>query len=185
MAGDRGLGDMLLALVSLARTGWMLDGVPARDAETVAEHLFAAAVIALELGERLKARGLRVSPERAAALALAHDLAESVIGDVTRRAVGLSEAKRRAEAEAYESLPLSPGVKRLYREFEEEASLEALVARASELLATAWRAKVYIARGYRVERIMESTLREALRVAEKGGFRGDLERLAEDLGVLP
>ncbi len=185
MAGDKGLGDMLLALVSLARTGWMLDGVPARDAETVAEHVFTAAVIALELGERLKARGLQVSPERAAAIALAHDLAESVIGDVTRRAAGLGEAKRRAEAEAYESLPLSPGVKSLYREFEEGGSLEALVARASELLATAWRAKVYVSRGYRVEGILESTLRESLAVAGRGGFRAELERLAEELGVLP
>jgi len=185
LAGDRSLGDMLLALASLARTGWMLDGVPARDAETVAEHLFAAAVIALELASRLRGEGVEVSPERAAAIALAHDLAESVIGDVTRRAAGLSGAKRRAEEEAFQELPVSGEVKRLYLEFEGGETLEAAVARAAELLATAWRAKVYLSRGYRVEGILESTLREALAVAEGRGFRRQLEEVAASLGVLP
>ena len=176
------LGEVLLALSSLARTGWMLDGVPARDAETVAEHSYVAAVIALEVALRLRERGAMIDPYRAATLALVHDMAESVIGDITRRA-GLGEAKKRAEEEAFGGLPVHPGVKELFREFEGDGSLEARVARASELLATAWRARVYLNRGYRVSRILESTRREAARVAEEGGFLAELREVAAQLGV--
>lgn len=175
------LGGILEALYSLARTGWMLRGVPPQLAETVAHHLFASAVIASELGWRLRDLGIDVNVDRAAALALAHDLGESVIGDISRRA-GLGRAKREAEARAFESLPLSRGVKEYFREFEEASSIEAAVARVSELLATFWRACAYSRQGYGVEEIGRSTLEEALRLAGEWGFRGAAEQLARDLG---
>ena len=175
MAGA-GLSEVLRAVTSLARTGWMLRGVPPSEAETVASHSFAAAVIAFELAVELKARGVEVDPYRASALALLHDLAESVVGDITRRA-GIGEAKREAEARAYMSLGVSDEAKRLYMEFEEGSTVESLVARAAELAATYWRSREYMCRGFQVGEIASSTLGEARRIASKAGFSEALEAL--------
>ncbi|MFN4046079.1 MAG: HD domain-containing protein, partial [Acidilobaceae archaeon] len=76
------LGEVLAALTSLARTGWMLRGVPHSLAENVAEHLFVSAIIAYEIAVEASKRGLPVNPEKAAAVALVHDLAEALIGDI-------------------------------------------------------------------------------------------------------
>jgi len=63
-------------LKSLRRQGWVDRGVAA--AESVADHVFRLAVMAWVLG---RARGLE--PDRLVRLALVHDLAESLVGDLT------------------------------------------------------------------------------------------------------
>jgi len=158
------LGEVLRGLVNLARTGWMLRGVPPSEAETVASHSYVASVIAFELAVEASRSGVSVDPYRAAVMTMLHDMAESVIGDISRRA-GLGEAKREAERRAYMSLEVSEEAKRLFREFEEASTVEARVARISELLATYWMAKVYSCRGFPVEEIGESSLEEARRLA--------------------
>jgi len=160
------LPRMLEALESLARTGWMLRGVPPALAETVAVHSFKAAVIAYETAVKLKARGLAVSPEKAALIALFHDVAESVIGDIAKTA-GIGEAKREAEARAVEALPLSAEARELVREYEED-SPEALVARAAELAATALEAERLERTGYPgVSEIRNSSLAGIVRAASR------------------
>ncbi|BAA81372.2 conserved hypothetical protein [Aeropyrum pernix K1] len=178
----KSLGEVLEALSSLSRTGWMLRGVPHQLAETVAEHLFASAVIAGEIAWRARSSGLQASPEKAVAIALYHDMAESVIGDISKRA-GLSRAKREAEARAFASLPLSEGVKNLFREFEEASSPEARIARVAELLATLWRSCVYVRLGFGVEDIGRGSLEEALALAREWGLEEHAQGVARLLGV--
>jgi putative hydrolase of HD superfamily len=176
----------LRGVTNLARTGWMLRGIPPSEAETVASHSYAAAVIAFELAVDAARKGLRVDPYRASVMALLHDLAESLIGDITRRA-GIGEAKREAEARAYETLDVSEEAKRIYKEFEAMNSNEAYIARISELLATYWRALEYMCKGYRVDEIAESSIAEAERLAEKLGVRDAFEsmlRRLEDHGCM-
>ncbi len=181
MEGRRySLGSALRGVYNLARTGWMLRGVPPSQAETVASHSYASAVIAFELAVEASRRGLRVDPYRAAAIALLHDLAESIIGDISRRA-GLGEAKRRAEEEAYEALDVSEEAKSLYREFEDFSTPEARVARIAELLATHWMAVEYSCRGFDVGEIAESTLREAEVLAGDGALGEALKSMLERL----
>ncbi|BAN90952.1 HD domain-containing protein [Aeropyrum camini] len=175
------LGDVLEALSSLSRTGWMLRGVPHQLAETVAEHLFAAAVIAGEMAWMARSQGLPVNPERAVAIALYHDMAESVIGDISRRA-GLSREKRDAEARAFAALPVSEEAKKLYREFEEASTLEARIARVAELLATFWRSCVYVRTGFRAGDIGRGSLEEAMALARSWGLLEHVERLVHMLG---
>ncbi|MCE4610415.1 MAG: HD family hydrolase [Desulfurococcales archaeon] len=163
------LGRALRGVVSLARTGWMLRGVPPGEAETVASHSYAAAVIAFELAVEASKKGFRVDPYKAASLALVHDLAEGVIGDISRRA-GIGEAKRRAEEEAFKALGVSEEAKKLFMEFEEGSTLESRVARIAELLATYWMSLIYTCRGYDVAEIGESSWREALELASRDGI---------------
>ncbi len=175
-----GLPEILRALTSLARTGWMLRGVPPFEAETVASHSYASALIAFEMSVTARSKGLNVDPYRAAAEALIHDIAESVLGDITRTA-GIDEAKKSAEKRAFMSLEISEEAKRLYLDFERGGSLEAVIARVSELLATYWKSLEYECRGYRVSDIKESTLKEALTISDRYNIRSLVEEYIERL----
>jgi len=177
------LSSALRALNSLARTGWMLRGVPPSQAETVAQHSYTAAVLALELAWEARSRGVEVDPLRASVIALLHDFAEAWVGDIPKPA-GLEAAKLAAEERAIEGeAPLSPLAKSLYREFNESRTREALIARAAELLATHLAATWYAGLGYPVDDILENTLRAAIKVAEKAGVGEAFKALLERLGL--
>ncbi len=170
---------VLRALESLARTGWMLRGVPSGEAETVAAHLFKASVIALDIGYRLRDKGYNIDPMRAAIIALLHDVGESIIGDIPKTA-GISEAKREAERRAIESLPFHRNLQRLMLEFEEDTG-EALLARLAESLATLLQALDYERRGYMVGEIRESMKNAIIKVVEKVEWGGDAVNIIEGL----
>ncbi|MCE4628130.1 MAG: HD family hydrolase [Desulfurococcales archaeon] len=167
---ERSLHEVLEALSSLARTGWMLRGVPSVIAESVAEHSFWAAVLAFEISVRARSRGVQVDPYRAAAIALFHDIGESVIGDIPKVA-GISRSeKAAAERRAVNSLPISREAKALQEEFEDEKSVEAVIARISESLATYLKALSYERSGYRVEEIRENMEEIVKRLAGQLGI---------------
>lgn len=170
------LPEIIVALSSLARTGWMLRGVHGSLAESVAEHLFASALIAYELALRARKRGLEVSAERAMAIALVHDIAEAVIGDISRRAE-LGEAKERAERRAFEALSISPEIRELYEEYKTGRSLEAAIAKIGDELATHLVAKNYLRLGYGVEDIAQGSLRNAVETARRIGIEEELSDL--------
>ena len=165
--GAAGLSKLVISLSSLARTGWMLRGVPSSLAETVAEHLFSSSLIALEAGFRMKGRGYNIDPFKAASIALVHDLAEAYIGDIARVS-GVDKSV--AEAKAFSRLPLSDGIKRLYLEYEDQNTLEALVARASEAAATYLRACAFMETGYDVSEIADSMRRMIIDYAGHEGL---------------
>ncbi len=174
------LSSALRALASLARTGWMLRGVPPSQAETVAQHSYLSAILALELAWEASKRGATVDPLRAAAIALIHDAAEAWVGDIPKPA-GLDEAKEAAEDAAIQAAPLSPLAKRLHAEYQERSSREALIARAAELLATHVAATWYKGLGYPVDDILENTLAGARKAAEQAGAAEAFEALLSRL----
>ncbi len=161
---DTSIGRIIESLESLARTGWMLRGVPNTIAETVASHLFASALIALEAGFRIKESGVPVDPFRAATIALVHDLGESVIGDIAKVS-GIDKSK--AEEAAFESLKLSSNIKNLFKEYESSDTIEALVARVSEAAATYLKGCYFRKLGYDVDEIIESMKRTILSYSDK------------------
>lgn len=175
------LASALRALWSLARTGWMLRGVPPSAAETVAQHSHLSAMLALELAAEALERGVEVDPLRAAAIAVVHDAAEAWVGDIPKPA-GLDEAKEAAEDAAIASAPLSALAKSLHREYQEGATREALIARAAELLATHVAARWYKSLGYPVDDILENTLAAAREAAGRAGASEALEAVLERLG---
>jgi putative hydrolase of HD superfamily len=65
-------------LKSTVRTGWVDRGVPREAAESVADHTFRVALLAW-----LASAGTGLDRDRVLILALLHDLAESITGDLT------------------------------------------------------------------------------------------------------
>jgi putative hydrolase of HD superfamily len=64
-------------LKHLRRSGWVRDKVP--NPESVAEHSFKAAVMAMVLADAVR---LKVNKEKLLKMALIHDVGESIIGDI-------------------------------------------------------------------------------------------------------
>jgi putative hydrolase of HD superfamily len=114
------LYSQVAALKLLPRAGWLQRGVV--GAESVAEHSFGVAVLALLIGDRVRIpapgqrypgvgkgageRGTEIERGKLLAIALLHDLAEALLSDLpasARRLIG-AEAKRAAERRAIEEL---------------------------------------------------------------------------------
>ena len=81
-------------LKHLRRRGWIQRGVP--HAESVADHTFSTCLMALVLCPRMAPE---LDRDRCVRLALVHDLAEAIVGDITPRD-GLSKADKRRREEA-------------------------------------------------------------------------------------
>lgn len=135
--------DLLLETMTLKRmprTGWVMRGVP--HVESVAEHSFGAAFVALALAEAVTAGG-QAGPldlEQVLIMALLHDLAEVRLTDLPVSAARLipPEVKSQAEAGAISNLlaPL-PGAGRLaalWQAFEDGSSPEGRLVRDADKL---------------------------------------------------
>ncbi len=131
-------------LKRLPRAGWLLAGVAA--AESVAEHTCATALLAWMLAaavnEKPAAEGLAapLDMERVLGMALVHDLAESVLTDLPRRATALlgESAKHAAEAEAMAAmtagLPGGTAAAALWEEYAEGQTAEARLVKDADKL---------------------------------------------------
>ena len=136
--------EMLLQanrLKTTPRTGWFQRGVPAP--ESVADHSHGVALVALALLDCVPGP---LDRARVLAMAIAHDLAESVTGDLSLGASRLLPpgAKMAAESaaldELLDGLGFADSWKGLWREFEEQETAEAKLVRDADrldLLATA------------------------------------------------
>ena len=94
------LYSQVAALKLLPRTGWLQRGVA--RAESVAEHIFGVAMLALLVGDMVAG----IDRAKLLAIALLHDLGEALLSDLpssARRLIG-AEAKRAAERRAIEGL---------------------------------------------------------------------------------
>jgi putative hydrolase of HD superfamily len=121
--------DLLLEAATLKRmprTGWGLRGVS--HVESVADHSFGVAFVALALANLLQDEGLNL--EKVLIMAILHDVAEVRLTDLPSTAVRLipGEVKSEAEATAMTELlsPLPAGVhlQALWQEFEDQTSPE-------------------------------------------------------------
>ncbi|MBX6773417.1 MAG: HD domain-containing protein [Chloroflexi bacterium] len=127
-------------LKRLARAGWVRVGIP--DPESVADHSFRLAILAMLVGSRL---GLDV--DRMVRLALLHDLAEARVGDLTPADRIGSVEKRRRETAAFRAivgaLPEASALNALWREYTAGATREARVLRELDKLEMAMQALEY------------------------------------------
>jgi putative hydrolase of HD superfamily len=143
----------------LPRTGWLLAGVAAP--ESVADHCFATALLALFLADTINAdwvgQGLARPLDRAHLLriALLHDLAESFLTDLPKRSTDLlgRPVKHAAEARALEQLfaeaPSTAGYLALWVEYMRGESPEAQVVADADKLEMVHQALRYEAHGQR------------------------------------
>jgi len=132
-------------LFRVRRSGWWLAGVP--SPESVAEHSFRTAVIAFVLAHL---EGCR--PERAAAMALFHDLHESRVLDMHKVGQGYADWEQvelRAIQEQLAALPedLGKAVRGYKERFQHRTDREATVARDADHLECLVRAREYQSQG--------------------------------------
>ena len=156
------------ALKTLPRTGWLLRGVAPALAETVAEHSFEAALTAYVLARFLGERGVRLDVARVLSMAILHDVEEAVTGDLAKPVKselrGLEGVRRRAA----EVLGLGEDEVKLVEEFESLGSIEAIVVKVAELVATLNQACRYLSQGFSgVRDLVSSVRREAEEVIKR------------------
>ncbi|GAB6101596.1 HD family hydrolase [Thermococcus atlanticus] len=168
------------SLKKLPRTGWLLGGVP--YPESIADHSFRTAFITLFLADKLKARGVEVNVERALKIALLHDIGEARITDIPKTAqhyIDKGKAEKKAVMEMFLKTPDPGGYFRLWREYEEELSLEGRLVKFADKLEMLIQAYEYERAGFKNLDGFWSAL-EKLRKSEfYGYFRELVDELVE------
>jgi putative hydrolase of HD superfamily len=153
------------------RTGWVDRGIPPAEAESVADHTFRTAVLAWLASAEIPG----LDRDRVLKLALIHDLAESITGDIppydpdqlsaqageNERRTFLNQrhvrderrgaAKREAEAAAFADLiatlpaPLAEELDQLWRELERAETPEARFVKQADKIETYLQSREYLA----------------------------------------
>lgn len=128
----------------IPRIGWQLRGV--RPPESVAEHSFGVAFVALVLAEHIEPP---LDRGRLLTIALLHDLSETLVTDLPSSAIHFLSppAKQSAEEQAIAHLlgdfPFGDEYRDLWREFEERSSTEGRLVRDADKLEMMIQALVY------------------------------------------
>lgn len=126
------------------RSGWVMRGIA--DAESVSDHSFGVAFIALILAQMLE-RSIDMS--KLLTIALLHDLPEAVLSDIPSPASRYlsSAAKREAERDVLSALlqevPKGGQWQVWWREYEEQTSIEGRLVRDADRLDMLLQAYVY------------------------------------------
>jgi putative hydrolase of HD superfamily len=187
---DAGLAAYLqvLQLKRLFRQGWLKRGVSEADCESVADHSFGVALLALlaPLPESAGGRADDGAPEfvpidrtKAALLALVHELGEVYAGDITPVDGIPAEEKSRLERGSLE-LVLSghaeaETLSALWEEYETGASAEARWVKELDRLEMGLQAALYRAEG---KPRMEEFIASADRSVRDANLRSVLRRAA-------
>ncbi len=178
------LRDAVGPLKNLARTGWMLRGIPSSVAETVASHSFEVAYITLILIDAASVK-CSVDPSRALKMAILHDVPESLTGDLvkwskdrlTDRAKGLDEESLRAIGLGHYLTYL--------KELETLRTAEAVIVKIADNLATELQGRRYLYMGYPgVEDIVEGNqfeIEELLKKEAIASCKEEIEGAIEGL----
>jgi putative hydrolase of HD superfamily len=137
-------------LKSIDRAGWRRCGIERVACESVADHTFGVALLALLLPLDEIAGEHRLDRDRCVALALVHDLAESIVGDITPHDGVEAADKHAREHDAIRQLAAALGdeqILTLWEEFEAALTPEARLVRDLDVIEMAIQAKSYEQRG--------------------------------------
>jgi putative hydrolase of HD superfamily len=142
---ERSLVEILIwvgCLKRLKRAGWVQHGI--EDGESVSEHSFHTALIAMIISDNMD---LRVDKVKLCRMALIHDLPEVVVGDVTPRDVIPRAERELRELKAIQDLfrgdHCGGEYARLLIEYHQQETREAKVLRAIDKLEMAIQAYIY------------------------------------------
>lgn len=136
--------DKIYTLKQTKRAGWLQSGITPAEGESVADHSFFVALLALLIAP---AEGAHINREKAVQMALLHDLAESVIGDLTPEDAVSPDEKFSLEKSAIQELlkdfPDGRDLFELWLEFERGNSPEAVFVRRLDKLEMVLQAARY------------------------------------------
>jgi len=126
------------------RTGWVDRGIPVEKTESIADHMYRMSIIAMAIPAE------SVSIDKCVKIALVHDIAESLVGDITPFGGVTKEEKHRRELETIEYLVeliqpynerFANEMKELWLDYEEIRCLEARYVKdidKLEMIQQAW-----------------------------------------------
>jgi len=163
-------------LKRVKRTGWA-ERVGIKDGESVADHSYRVALIAMVLADERK-----LDTEKIMRMALLHDLGESIIGDwdaLRTRQEGREEEKQKKEDEAMRGIlallpkELEKEYLSVWREVEARETEESRLFRQVDRLETLLQASEYMAEGYDKEKF------EGFSGARRSVTDGELLKIVE------
>jgi putative hydrolase of HD superfamily len=163
-------------LKRLRRSGWLLSGL--HDGESVAEHVFRTAVVGFVLACLEQA-----DPYKVASLCLFHDIQETRVSDLnplTKKYFDQKNVESTARDELCEALSdgVSRNLSKLFVEYSDKSSREAIIARDADLLECILQAYEYKEAGFRgAEDFISGESRLQLQLKSNSACR--LARLAE------
>jgi putative hydrolases of HD superfamily len=143
------LYTQIATLKLLPRTGWLQRGVP--NAESVAEHTFGVATLALLLGDTIG----DLDRGKLLAIAMLHDLAEALLSDLpasAKRFIGAAHkhnAERSALEEMIERMPNRAEYLALWDEYARGCSREARLVKGIDRIEMLTQALAYERAGSR------------------------------------
>ncbi len=137
---DKVIRDFL-TLKKIRRTGWQLRGI--KEGESIADHCFGVVFLTYFLAPLVKTK---IDRNKAVSIAIIHEIGETRVGDIPFVALKYFQNKSSMETMAIKDVldPLSEETSQeslaLFREFEEETTIEGRFVKAIdklEMLATA------------------------------------------------
>lgn len=107
----------------MKRTGWVLRNIP--DPETIAGHMYRMAMLSFLVDNEENLDKIKIMQ-----MALIHDLAECIVGDITPKCGVPPDEKHRREDEAMMNIcnllgDKGPSILQMFREYEKQESPEA------------------------------------------------------------
>ncbi|MEM1962743.1 MAG: HD family hydrolase [Sulfolobales archaeon] len=172
---------LAMRVKNIARTGWMMRGIPPSDSETVGSHSFEVAFLSMLIADRLTSIGVTVDVSKILRLALLHDLTESVIGDIVRAVKESISGSQQLEERAIRELGMDNYVD-IYQELLEGKSLEAILIKICDNLATLLQGLRYLSKGYTsVIDIVESTKQRIEEILKSETLSEEARRVISDL----
>jgi 5'-deoxynucleotidase YfbR-like HD superfamily hydrolase len=137
------LGRLLAKLKDTPRTGWVNNKIPAP--ESVADHSYGICLLSMVISDKFA-----VNKEKLLKMALLHDLAESITGDVVTKngSAQLDNARKKAEEEREAMIRVlscigEPDLMPLFDEYESNKSAEARLLKQLDRLEMAFQALAY------------------------------------------
>ena len=137
--------ERIYELKGLQRSGWIQSGIPQEKVETVASHSFGMSILVLSLAHTLPEQNIDVN--HALAMAVIHDVAESIVGDITPEGGVDERQKHQREAEAMQTLmsrlPLGADYEALWHEYEQQQTETSRFIRRMDKLDMLIQASIY------------------------------------------
>jgi len=152
----------VLELKNISRQGWK-NKLNIKNVESVADHSYSTAIMSMVLSDL---QGLNT--EKIVKMALLHDLAESVVGDITPSEITTKKKtsiENRAMKQILENLPsnVSQQYITLWNDFQKNSTKEANLLHEIDKLEMAFQAKFYLDEG-----ISKEKLRSFFKTANNG-----------------
>lgn len=133
-----------LALKKVKRQGWIDNNIPLENVESVADHSFGTAILALLIGREYFPE---LDLKKVLIYALIHDLGEIFTGDITPKENVSNEKKYELEKKAFQKLfndfPQSKRYIDFWQQFEKAENPEARFVKQLDKLEMAMQAKIY------------------------------------------